>query len=76
MKRIPIITALILATAAIVSCSQGSGDNPYGKKILRTSIQVDASEDLIAASDIEITYKGQGGINVTDTITSTSWKND
>ena len=51
MKRIPIITALILATAAIVSCSQGSGDNPYGKKILRTSIQVDASEDLIAASE-------------------------
>ena len=74
MKRISIIAALILATVAIVSCSQGSGDNPYGKKILRTSIQVDASEDLIAASDIEITYKGQGGIDVTDTITSTSWK--
>ncbi len=74
MKRIPIIAALILATVAIVSCSQGSGDNPYGKNILMTTIQVNASEDLIAASDIEITYWGKGGVQVTDTITSTYWK--
>ena len=74
MKRIPIIAALILATVAIVSCSQGSGDNPYGKNILLTVIQVKASEDLIAASDIEITYWGKGGVQVTDTITSTYWK--
>ena len=64
---------LILATVAIVSCSQGSGDNPFGKKILQTSILVSASDDLIAASDIEITYKGKGGVDVTDTITSTRW---
>lgn len=74
MKKISIITALILATVAIVSCSQSSGDNPYGKKVLMTTIQVKASEDLIAASDIEITYKGRGGIDVIDTITSTSWR--
>ena len=74
MKRISIIAALILATVAIVSCSQGSGDNPYGKNILLTTIQVKASEDLIAASDIEITYWGKGGVQVTDTITSTFWK--
>ena len=64
---------LILATAAIVSCSQSSGDNPFGKKILKTTIQVTASDDLIAARDIEITYKGKGGVDVTDTITSTRW---
>lgn len=73
MKRIPIITALILATVAIISCSQGSGDTPFGKKVLNTTILVDASSDLIAASDIEITYRGKGGVQVTDTITSTRW---
>lgn len=73
MKKISIISALILATVAIVSCSSGSGDNALGKKVLQTTIQVDASSDLIAACDIEITYKGEGGVDVTDTITSTKW---
>ena len=63
----------MLATVAIVSCSPGSGDNALGKKVLQTTIQVDVSDDLIAASDIEITYKGEGGIDVTDTISSTKW---
>lgn len=74
MKRISIIATLILATVAIVSCSQGSGKEPFGKKILLTTIQVNASEDLIAASDIELTYWDKGGVKVTDTITSTYWK--
>ena len=79
MKRLSItsllsIAALILATVAIVSCTPGSDNKPHGKKELTTTIQVEASEDLIAASDIEITYKGKGGIDVTDTITSTRWQ--
>lgn len=79
MKRLSItsllsIAALILATMAIVSCTPGSGNKPHGKKELTTTIQVEASDDLIAASDIEITYKGKGGIDVTDTITSTRWQ--
>lgn len=64
---------LILATAAIVSCTSRSGNDPLNKRVLQTTIQVKASDDLIAASDIEITYKGKGGIDVTDTITSTMW---
>ena len=68
------IAALILAAVAIVSCTPGSGNKPLGKKELTTTIQVKASDDLIAASDIEITYKGKGGIDVTDTITSTRWQ--
>ena len=64
---------LILAAVAIVSCTPGSSNKPHGKKELTTTIQVEASDDLIAASDIEITYKGKGGIDVTDTITSTRW---
>ena len=79
MKRLSItsllsIAALILATVAIVSCTPGSDNKPHGKKELTTTIKVKASDDLIAASDIEITYKGKGGIDVTDTITSTRWQ--
>ena len=79
MKRLSItlllsIAMLILATVAIVSCTPGSGNKPLGKKELTTTIQVKASDDLIAASDIEITYKGKGGIDFTDTITSTRWQ--
>ena len=36
-------------------------------------ITIEASQDLIDACDIEITYKGKGGINTVDTITSTEW---
>lgn len=68
------ITALILATAVIVSCSPGSSKKTLAKKQLETVLVVQASDDLIAASDIEITYKGNGGVDVTDTITSTSWR--
>lgn len=79
MKRLSItsllsIAALILATVAIVSCTPGSDNKLHGKKELTTTIKVEASDDLIAASDIEITYKGKGGIDVTDTITSTRWQ--
>ena len=75
MKRLSITSLLmILATVAIVSCTPGSDNKPHGKKELTTTIQVEASDDLIAASDIEITYKGKGGIDVTDTITSTRWQ--
>ena len=74
MKRILIIATLILATVAIVSCSPGSRKSNDDKKQLETFLEVEASEDLLAASDIEITYKGKGGVDVTDTITSTSWR--
>lgn len=79
MKRLSITSllstaTLILATVAIVSCTPGSDNKPHGKKELTTTIKVEASNDLIAASDIEITYKGKGGIDVTDTITSTRWQ--
>ena len=74
MKRISIIAVLMLATVAIVSCIPKSGENRPGQKTLKTIIQVDASEDLLAACDIEITYRDKGGVEVTDTITETNWK--
>lgn len=76
MKRISIIASLLLVIMAIASCNPGSGKSTRGKKVLTTAIRVEASEDLIAASDIEITYKDKGGVEVTDTITSTHWRKE
>jgi len=73
MKRLSIIAVLMLATVALVSCGSGSGKSSLSKKLLMTTIQVKASADLIAVSDIEITYKGSGGADVTDTINLTHW---
>lgn len=81
MKRLTItsllsIAVLILASMAIVSCGPGSSKDTSGKnkRVFKSTIQVDASDDLLAACDIEITYKGKGGVDVTDTITTTSWE--
>jgi len=63
----------MLATVALVSCGSGSGKSSLSKKLLMTTIRVKASADLIAVSDIEITYKGSGGADVTDTINLTQW---
>lgn len=63
----------MLATVALVSCGSGSGKSSLSKKLLMTTIRVKASADLIAVSDIEITYKGSGGADVTDTINLTHW---
>ena len=73
MKRLSIIAVLMLATVALVSCGSGSGKSSLSKKLLMTTIRVKASADLIAVSDIEITYKGSGGADVTDTINLTHW---
>ena len=78
MKRLSItilsIAVLVLATTATVSCVPGSDKGTSGKKVYKNTIKVEASDDLLAASDIEITYKGKGGVDVIDTITTTSWE--
>lgn len=63
----------MLATVVLVSYGSGSGKSSLSKKLLMTTIRVKASADLIAVSDIEITYKGSGGADVTDTINLTHW---
>ena len=73
MKRLSIIAVLMLATVTLVSCGSGSGKSSLSKKLLMTTIRVKASADLIAVSDIEITYKESGGVDVTDTINLTHW---
>ena len=62
---------MVLAILALTSC--GGRDAAGGNK-LGTMIQIKSSQDLIDAYDIEVTYKGKGGVDVIDTITSTRWK--
>lgn len=62
---------MVLATAAFTSC--GGSDTASGKKLV-TTILIKSSQDLIDVCDIELTYKGKGGVDVIDTITSTRWK--
>ena len=73
MKKLLFTTAafMVLAILALTSC--GGSDAAGGNK-LGTMIQIKSSQDLIDAYDIEVTYKGKGGVDVIDTITSTRWK--
>lgn len=70
MKKL-IFTAILtlLGIMALTSCTN---EDNSGKQ-LTTMITIESSQDLIDACDIEITYKGKGGINTVDTITSTEW---
>ena len=43
---------------------------------LTSTIVIKSSQDLIDMYDIEITYKGEDGVNVTDTITTTRWEKE
>lgn len=69
-KLLSIITVLVVATMAFTSCGGGGSKDKKGLKTLYT---ITVSHDVLAASDIEITYKGKGGIDITDTIRSDSW---
>lgn len=71
---LPIIVLILATTVALGSCTHGSDKSILSKKVLTTTISIEASPDLIAASDIEITYKGKGGVDVTDTISATRWE--
>ena len=71
MKRLIYITIVaLLGCMALTSCVE------TGKKgeRLTTELCIKSSQDLIDVCDIEVTYKGKGGVNMTDTITSTKWK--
>lgn len=71
MKKLIYITIVaLLGCIALTSCLETSkkGDR------LTTELYVKSSQDLIDVCDIEVTYKGEGGVNMTDTITSTKWK--
>ena len=60
---------VVIATTCLTSCYEQSQKGEQ----LTTMIKVRSTQDLIDVCDIEITYKGKGGINTIDTISTTDW---
>ena len=70
MKQLFYTTLLaLMGVMALTSCT---GEAKRGDQ-LTAMLSVESTQDLIDACDIEITYKGKGGINRVDTITTTEW---
>ena len=70
MKKLIFITILtLMGVMAITSCTE---DAKKGDR-LTTMLIIESSQDLIDVCDIQITYKGKGGVNTIDTITTTKW---
>ena len=58
----------LMGCMVLTSCGNANGER------LSTMLSITPSRDLLEACDIEITYKGEGGIDMTDTITTaTKW---
>ena len=71
MKRLIYITIVALLGCMVLTSCLETGTK--GER-LTTELCIKSSQDLIDVCDIEVTYKGKGGVNMTDTITSTKWK--
>ena len=70
MKKLIFATILtMMGVMAITSCTE---DAKKGDR-LTTTLTIESSQDLIDVCDIQITYKGKGGVNTIDTITTTKW---
>lgn len=70
MKKLIFTTILaLIGVMAITSCTE---DAKKGDR-LTTMLIIESSQDLIDVCDIQITYKGKGGVNTIDTITTTKW---
>lgn len=57
----------LIGATVLTSCIDKRGDR------LTSMLTIKSSQDLIDVCDIEITYKGKGGVNMVDTITTTKW---
>ena len=70
MKKLIFTTILtLLGITALTSCVE---EGKKGEQ-LTTMLTIESSQDLIDVCDIEITFKGKGGVNTIDTITETTW---
>lgn len=63
---------VLMGIMALTSCHETNKEE--GDGLLTTELCIMSSQDLIDVCDIEVTYKGKGGVNMTDTITTTEWK--
>lgn len=66
-KYIFATTLMLLAIMALSSC----GDNKDGR--LKVYYNITLSDDMAQVADLALTYKGDGGMTVTDTITGKTW---
>lgn len=70
MKKLIFTSILtLLGVMALTSCVE----RPKEGDQLTTMLTIESSQDLIDVCDIEVTYKGKGGVNKIDTITETEW---
>ena len=81
MKRILLSSTalLIVVLTSLTGCDGGQGSQEVSQEAisrdkLTTKITVTSSQDLIDVCDIAFSYKGVGGVTVTDTITTTNWE--
>lgn len=72
MKMKSIIITTVLTVTALMMLSSCIDNTKKGER-LTTMLTVNPSQDLLEACDIEVTYKGKGGVDITDTISDTEW---
>ena len=60
----------LMCLMALTSCF----DKNTKEGQLTTELCIESSDDLMEVCDIEVTYKGKGGVNLIDTITDTEWR--
>lgn len=76
MKKTIYTTALMLMAAMVLTSCGDKLKNKETKPVERqvsVVYTINSSPDLIDAIDLVVTYKGKGGINVSDTISDTVW---
>lgn len=65
------IMLTLMGCMVLTSCGNAKGEK------LSTILSIVPSHDLLEACDIEVTYKGKGGVDMTDTITAaTRWSKE
>lgn len=71
-KPLSFFTIMMLAAAVtLTSCRQEQQQTDTEIEVpLKVTYSIDCSRDLLALCDLVVTYKGNDGANVTDTITS------
>ena len=60
---------MLVAAVALTSCGQRQAENEK-ESPLKVTYTIDCSRDLLSLCDLVVTYKGNDGDNVVDTITS------
>ena len=63
-------TIIMLAAMTLTSCGNKQQAETEQEVPLKVTYSIDCSKDLLDMCDLVVTYKGDDGVNVTDTITA------